>query len=85
MTRDYSNQENVTYGSIPVKGASASNFSIRVDMIRFLDDDTKKEVDIRVWSNTGRPSGKGIRMTLEQAKEIQSALQGLLADVEVKE
>jgi hypothetical protein len=79
---DYSNQENITITEIPVKGSGADKFSIRVDRIRFLDDDSRNEVDIRVWSNTGRPSRKGLRMTENQACEVYAALGILLNDIE---
>lgn len=82
MTKtDYSNQENITFVEIPVKGSGADKFSIRLDRIRFLDDDSRNEVDIRVWSNTGRPSRKGLRMTLNQAEHIATALRVLLNEI----
>ena len=80
MARDYSNQENVNYIKIPVKGNGADKFSIHVDRIRFLDDDSRCEFDVRVWSNSGRPSGKGLRITPDQAHAIASALQTALHD-----
>ena len=79
MTQDYSKQENITKTTIPVKGHSSDKFSIRVDRIKFLDDDTKNEIDVRVWSNTGRPSRRGCRMTIEQAIQVQTAI-GLIID-----
>ena len=79
--KDYSNQENITIATIPVKGSGADKFSIRVDRIRFTDDDSRNEVDIRVWSNTGRPSGKGLRMTLDQAFQVEKAIALLLGEM----
>lgn len=84
MAKDYSNQENINYAKIPVKGSGADKFSIHVDRIRFTDDDSRHEVDIRVWSNTGRPSGKGLRLTIEQADMIATTLRVLLNAVEVE-
>ena len=78
---DYSNQENITIVEIPVKGSGADKFSIRVDRIRFLDDDSRNEVDVRVWSNTGRPSRKGMRMTIDQARQVKDALTILINDL----
>ena len=82
MAKDYSNQENINYAKIPVKGSGADKFSIHVDRIRFTDDDSRHEVDIRVWSNTGRPSGKGLRLTIEQADMIATTLRVLLNAIE---
>lgn len=85
MAKDYSNQENVNYSIIPVKGSGADKFSIHVDRIRFLDDDSRCEFDIRVWSNSGRPSGKGLRITPDQAHSIVRALQTALQDWAMEE
>lgn len=82
MAKDYSNQENINYAKIPVKGSGADKFSIHVDRIRFTDDDSRHEVDIRVWSNSGRPSGKGLRLTIDQAEKIATTLRVLLNSVE---
>ena len=81
MAQDYSNQENITKATVPVKGHGSENFSIRVDRIKFLDDDNRNEVDIRVWSNTGRPSRKGIRLTTEQASVVYEAIGAVLKEV----
>lgn len=81
MARDYSNQENINYTKIPVKGAGADKFSIHVDRIRFTDDDSRHEIDIRVWSNSGRPSGKGLRLTLAQAEAIATTLRVLVNEI----
>jgi hypothetical protein len=82
MTKqDYSNQENITKATVPVKGQGSENFSVRVDRIKFLDGD-RNEVDIRVWSNTGRPSKKGIRLTIEQARIVHEAMGAILKDVD---
>jgi hypothetical protein len=78
---DYSNQENITKATVPVKGQGSENFSIRVDRIKFLDDSDRNEVDIRVWSNTGRPSKKGIRLTTEQARTVHEAIGAILKEV----
>ena len=83
MSKDYSNQENINYVKIPVKGSGADKFSIHVDRIRFTDDDSRNEVDIRVWSNSGRPSGKGLRLTVEQAEKIATTLRILIDEVGV--
>ena len=79
--QDYSNQENITKATVPVKGQGSENFSIRIDRIRFIDDDDRNEVDIRVWSNTGRPSRKGIRLTTEQARIVYEAMGTILKEV----
>lgn len=81
MAKDYSNQENINYAKIPVKGSGADKFSIHVDRIRFTDDDSRHEVDIRVWSNSGRPSGKGLRLTLDQAEWLATSLRVLVNDL----
>ena len=78
---DYSNQENITIVEIPVKGSGKHDFCIRVDRIRFLDDDSRNEVDIRVWSNTGRPSRKGMRMTIDQARQVKNAITILINEL----
>lgn len=78
---DYSNQENITIVEIPVKGSGHDKFCIRVDRIRFLDDDSRHEVDVRVWSNTGRPSRKGLRMTIDQARTVKDAIAILINDL----
>ena len=42
MTKtDYSNQENITFVEIPDKGSGADKFSIRLDRIRFLEEDSR--------------------------------------------
>ena len=78
---DYSNQENITVAEIPVKGSGSDKFSIRVDRIRFLDDDSRNEIDVRVWSNTGRPSRKGLRMTIDQARQVKDAIAILINEL----
>jgi len=78
---DYSNQENITKATVPVKGQGSENFSIRVDRIKFLDDDDRNEIDVRVWSNTGRPSRRGIRLTTEQARIVYDAIGSILKEV----
>ena len=75
-------QENITKATVPVKGQGSENFSIRVDRIKFLNDDDRNEIDVRVWSNTGRPSKKGIRLTTEQARIVHEAMGAILEEVE---
>ena len=78
MSKDYSEQENIAHATIPVKGSGSENFSIRVDRIKFHDDSDRNEIDIRVWSNSGRPSKRGVRLTLEQAEQVQTAIESIL-------
>jgi hypothetical protein len=52
-----------------------------VDRIRFLDDDSRNEIDVRVWSNTGRPSRKGLRMTIDQARQVKDAIAILINEL----
>lgn len=78
MSKDYSEQENITHATIPVKGSGSDNFSIRVDRIKFHDDSNKNEIDIRVWSNSGRPSKRGVRLTLEQADKVKNAIDDII-------
>lgn len=77
-------QESVRFWETPAKGRRGKYHNLRLSKIKFVDDDSKLEVDIRFWRTDAHqigesPTKTGIRLTREQARDLCEQL-GLLLE-----